>query len=382
MEKLDLTRLKKEDFYDLINLLNGVFSTQNGCKMDFESDYPRIFVPNDRTMSWHLGAKIDGKLCGTAASYPLTYRVGGTDLKISASGNIAVDSTLRGRGIMQSLLNKLDAEDREANFDISYLHGDRFRYRNFGYERCGVEYYFNLTRQMLGKDAPEKHFTYINLRESEEELIKKVFDFYNTQSTYLIRDYESFMPALTTKKRIPLAVISNEKELLAYLTVSPKDHCVSEIFVKDENLFADIVKSYMEKFDTNVLYLGLPAYSPLVKEALRIADRYHAMQPGNFKIYNFKRVVESFMREKCLHEYLPDGIITLDSEIFGKWSIEKKDENICVLPYSGIAQFSLPGYEIYPFLFGTFMPMVNTKSKEYALLKSWFPLPLYCPYLT
>lgn len=36
---------------------------------------------------------------------------------------------------------------------------------------------------------------------------------------------------------------------------------------------------------------------------------------SDIKIFNFKRVVESFMREKAKHEFMPDGKITIDSEI-------------------------------------------------------------------
>ena len=63
-----------------------------------------------------------------------------------------------------------------------------------------AKYYFTLTRQMLGKDAPKRQFKYVDLPMAEEEFVKKVFDFYNTQSTFLLRDYDSFMPALKAKK--------------------------------------------------------------------------------------------------------------------------------------------------------------------------------------
>lgn len=382
MKDLELVRLKKDDFHELVDLLNTVFTAQNGQEMDFEAVFPRIFVPEDETMGWHLGAKVGGKLCGVAASYPLTYRVGGTELKISAGGNVAVDAAMRGRGIMQSILNRLDEEDRAAGFDISYLHGDRFRYRNFGYERCGVECSFTLTRQMLGKDAPRRNFTYVNLCEAEKAFVKQVFDFFNTQKSCTIRDFASFMPAMKAKQRLPLAVLDESGTLIACFSVCPVNNTVGEIFVHDSQLFSDVVKGFMEQYGVSRLRLSLPAYDPLVSQAYDVADRYQIMQPGNFKIFNFKRVVESFMREKMQYTYLPDGVVTINSETLGSWSIEKQNETVSVLPYTGKAQYELPGYTVYPFLFGTLTPQVSTNRKEGELLKAWFPLPLYCPYLT
>lgn len=381
MENLKLERLKKEDFHDTLNLLNTVFSAHNGKEMDFATMFPRIFVAEDKTMGWHIGAKIDGKLCGVAASYPLTYRVGGTDLSLSAGGNVAVDASVRGKGIMQSILNQFDKEDREDGFDICYLHGDRFRYRNFGYERCGVEYSFTLTRQMFGKDAPKRDFEYVDLRCAKEEFIREVFDFYNKQSVCLIRDYADFMPSLKTKGRLPLAVLSEGKEIIAYFTVGD-DGCIGEISIKDEALFSDVIKGYMSKNDVSKLFLSMPSYDPLTNQALKVAERYHVMQPGNFKILNFRRVVESFMREKSLHETLSDGKITIDSEVLGAWSIEKKGDKISVEQYDGEAQYVLPGYTVYPFLFGPLAPKQFSKEYDDELLNAWLPIPLYCPYLT
>ena len=36
VENLELGRLKKEDFNEVVNLLNTVFTQQNGKEMDFE----------------------------------------------------------------------------------------------------------------------------------------------------------------------------------------------------------------------------------------------------------------------------------------------------------------------------------------------------------
>ena len=191
------------------------------------------------------------------------------------------------------------------------------------------------------------------------------------------------MPALTSKGRLPLAVLSEDNELVAYFVVGLKDCCISEIFAKNGSLFSDVIKGYMEQFGITKLFLGLPAYDPLVRQAQKVADRYHVMQPGNFKIFNFKRVVESFMREKAKHEFIPDGEITIDSEIFGAWSIKKIGEEISVDSYEGKAQYILPDYTVYPFLFGTMKPQkCKENSNTEILVNAWFPLPLYCPYLT
>ncbi|MBR2044370.1 MAG: GNAT family N-acetyltransferase [Clostridia bacterium] len=380
--KPELVRLKKEDFKEVVNLLNFVFTVQNGAKTDFESLFPRIFIESEETMGWHVGAKIDGKLCGIAASYPLTYRVGGVDLKVSAGGNVAVDSNFRGQGVMQSILNEIDKQDRENGFDISYLHGDRFRYRNFGYERCGIECSFTILRQMVGKDLPKRKIRFLDLRSQNEALVKDVYKLYNQQSVLIFRDYDSFMLSLTAKGMVPFAVLTEEEKLVGYFCIGMNNFSISEIFIKDTTMFKEIIKNFMQQFNTGRVTLSLPYYDPLTEQAFLYSDRCSIVQPANFKIYNFKRVVESFMKEKMLHETLPDGCITLDSEIFGKWSIKKIGEKVQVEEYSGQAEYVLPEFTVYHFLFGSLTFKEYLKGDKANVVKAWFPLPLYCPYLT
>ncbi len=79
-----------------------------------------------------------------------------------------------------------------------------------------------------------------------------------------------------------------------------------------------------------------------------------------------------------------EGAFTLDSDILGKWRIEKSDSFVTVEPYCGDAEIKLEGDTVYSFLFGTKKPFLgkNISDKTASLIGSWLPLPLYCPYLS
>lgn len=383
MSNLEITRLKKEECSELTEFLNRVFTAQNGYEMHFENLYPRIFKESDRTMNWHLAAKDNGKICGVVASYPFKYHIGDTVLNAAAMGNVAVDTNYRGQGIMQKLMNRMCLENKEEGVDLCYLHGDRWRYRNFGFERCGTEICFNIKASMLREHIVEKKYKFEEIKCEKTVLLKKLFDFYNTQKTYEEREWESFYDAMTAKGHITYVVLSENDIVEGYITVSSGKDTIIEITINNSVDFADVSKAYIEENDFEVIYVTIPEYHAVVAEAFKYADRYVVFQPGNFLVLNFKHVVEAFMCEKCKYTNLPDGIISINSEVFGKWSVRKEENTIEVSPFEGEADFMLEGYSAYQFLFGTLALLdKHNDTKKDALAKAWFPLPLYCPYLS
>ena len=384
MNNLEIGRLKKEDCKELIEFLNHVFTIQNNSEMHFENLYPRIFRPDDKMMGCHLAAKYNGKICGVVATYPFKYHIGGSTLTAGAAGNVAVDSAYRGQGIMQKLMNQIAAESKDAGIDFCYLHGDRWRYRNFGYERCGVEINFHIKASMLRNHTAESRLKLTKLTQDDTALIDSLYNYYKTQRTFEERDKETFYLALTAKGHITYAITSEKGETIGYITVTGGDQSsIIELSLCDTTLFADVLKTFLESAKLEVAYLSIPAYHEAVSEAFKYADRYIVFQPGNFLILNFKSVTEAFMREKAFCDHLPDGVLSIDSEIFGKWQISKCGENISVDPFDGNADFILEGHSVYTFMFGTLPPFGKKGNPEKeALAKAWFPLPLYGPYLS
>ncbi len=373
---MEIVRLKKEDCNNAADFLNEVFTLQNGREMDIKGGNPRIFKEDNKTMGYHLAAKENGKICGIAGAYPFVYSLPEADLKIAAIENVAVDISCRGKGIMQKLLNQLSNEKTVTESDMCHLMGDRRRYRNFGFERCGAVYCFDFTRSMLGKEPPERHFDYIDLSQ-HKELLKEVYEIYSSQKAYIVKDFDEFYLSLTSKGNIPYAIADVNKNAVGMCCADSSGLEFSELAFSDNEIFVDALKCYIDKFKKKKLAINLPAYHELFELAFSHAERYLVMQPGCFKINNFKKVTEAFMKLKCKYEYMPDGEITIASEPFGKWSIEKRGSAVNVSEYKGIAQYEFPGFSVYSFLFGTIPPIAKGAGDELA--KAWFPLPLYCP---
>lgn len=382
MNGIEIARLKKDDCKEVVEFLNRVFTQQNGREMHFEKMYPRIFKEDDNTMQCHIAAKKDGKICGVAASYPFKYHIGNTTLNVAAMGNVAVDEKMRGQGIMQELLKRACEKNKADGIDLCYLHGDRWRYRHFGFERCGKEICFHIKNSILRDFSVKKHYAFCLLKENNAQLLEEFYEFYNTQRTYEERAKETFYQAMTAKGHMTYIIKNGENGICGYITLGDDNSSVVEIYLENEESFYDVIKTFLTENSLETLYVNLSEFHPLTRKAEAVSDRYLVFQPGNFLILDLKKVTEAFMYEKCTYENLPDGVLKIDSDIFGKQKAVKKGEKITVEPFEGEADFTFKGYDIYKFLFGTLPAYGLPDNEKGALAKKWFPLPMYCPYLS
>ena len=370
--------LNSSDYTEIIEYLNNVFSETNGREMNFKKSFPRVFKELDENMSWHYAVKENGKICGTAASYPLTYSVGEEVLHLAACGNVAVSSDYRNQGIMQLLMNQLVKELPEKGFDIAYLHGYRTRYRTFGFERCGVEYIFQFNKPKQF----ENKFSFSDLREESSDTIDFIQSVARNQKSGILRKNEDLIDALCAQMRTPYVIKNKNNEIVGSFSASINNKQITELCLTDSNLFNQVIQSFLVSFNLDQVFMGIPAFEyEFVTSAMELADRYQIVQPGNFLILNFEKIVRTFLKAKSKYTYLAEGTMIIDSEIFGKWKISYFDGTVTVEKTEEPAQIVFPGYTVYPFIFGTASP-INVDKSIAVLASSWFPLPLYCPYLS
>ena len=376
----NVERLKASDSDEIVSFLNKVFYDHNCTQMDFVKKFPRIFKPVDENMNWHYAVKDQGEICGTAASYPLEYFVGDEVLKISAGGNVAVSSDHRNMGIMQVLMNKIGEDLVSEGFDIAYLHGDRVRYRTFGFERCGVEYSFSFVR-------PKKHyneFSFCKLCDEPAETVALLHEISKNQISGLTRKTDDVTDALSAQMRTPYVIKDAEKNIVGFMSVNIQDKHIAELSLTDKSIFKKVITDFMYFADLDRAVMGTPEYEyEIVNQSIQLADRYQIIQPGNFRIINFEKTVRVFMKAKSKYIPLLNGSMIIDSEIFGKWEIHHENGDISVVNTDKNADIYLPGYSVYPFLFGTSQPINPEVESDIAIISaSWFPIPLYCPYLS
>ncbi len=366
-----IERMTAKDFDECLELLSSAFNKED--KNAFQIMFPRLMHPTDEAMRAHHCIKENGKIVGMAASYPLTLKYGEDSLLVCGSGNIAVDDSCRGKGYMSQLLNHTAQEDAKEGFAFSYFHGNEARYRRFGYHKCGVQCSFDINIRFFEADLDISGVTFENLLEQNDEILKKAYELYKTQY-HFERDFADYKLALPSNGSTNLAVFKNG-EFIGYIV---QVDYIKNIYLFDLDDFAVVMKAYLQFKNTATLVYVVPDTEfEMMRVALKYSETYKMWPPANFRIYDFKKTVEFFLKVK-LHNQPMNGSFTVDSDIFGKWRIAVENGVPTVESFNGKADFTLKGLDIYDFLFGgndAFRP--NLTMQATAIL----PIPIYCPYL-
>ena len=279
---MEIKILSCEHFYELRDLLDGVFSRSYGRETKFIELFPRLFsAPNAYVTSSHLGAFIDGRLVGTAAMYPLDYVVGGVPIRLIANGNVAVHEDYRKRGVMTQLLHAVN-DACDVCGDLGYLHGNPVRYGRVGYIGGGIQY--TLTFDPAGSDS----YTFEKMLPEECAELRKLSE---TKCDYIRRKTpEDFYLALHSGNREAVTVHDRRGNAAGYLSLN-----LSNAFVEE---FAFTEAAETEIFRTLAYRLGRP-----VQVRLSGYDKTALERCGNdAKIENSQPALFRMIRPEQLKE--------------------------------------------------------------------------------
>ena len=221
---MEIRIVAPHEFYELRDLLTGVFSRSNGRETDFSRLFPRIFAaPNTYATSSHIGAFEDGKLVGTAAMYPLDYVIGTQHIRLMGNGNVAVHEDYRNRGIMSAILQAINTACDQVG-DLGYLHGNPIRYGRVGYVGGGTEYL--LTFQPEGRAIYQ--FTPMTADDVPLQQARS-----ECRCDYIKRRPEDFILALRSGYREAITVRDENGTSVGYLSLNRATGAVEEFAFDD-----------------------------------------------------------------------------------------------------------------------------------------------------
>ena len=108
-----IVQLTAADYGEAMDLLNYAFSFSHGPH-DFPSLLPKIYRPTEELMSCNYAIRRDGRLVAAVGIFPLTWHVGGAELRVACIGGVSTHPQYRGRGLMRALMRHCVAESRQA----------------------------------------------------------------------------------------------------------------------------------------------------------------------------------------------------------------------------------------------------------------------------
>ena len=376
---MEITRLKKGNYDELISLLNEVFSKHNNKEMNFEKDLPKMCVRDDEHMQKHFGIFESGKLVAAIGVYPLPLHIMGERLLFSTVGNVATHPDYEGRGYMTALLECAMKELERLGADASRLGGLRQRYNRYGYETCGSVYSVAFTGKNRKNKFPEfgDGITFRKIGRSDVDLLKRARELQGNGKVAVERgegnDYFDVYTSITAWQNVPYAAIKDER-VIGYLCVNARGNTLAECFAESTEAMAEMICAWQKQCEATVYFSLFPHDIETVRLFASRAESMTVKPPCHFKIINWQRVVSAFMKLKASYTDMQEGELKIGIKDYGVLRLYVKHGAVGCERTDDEADLTLNSLEASRYLFGPLPPEATADAGNLA--HSWFPLPL------
>jgi predicted acetyltransferase len=374
---MEIRRLKKENYDELISLLNLVFSKQNGCEMDFEKELPNMCVRDDAHMRKHIGLFSDGKLVSVVGVYPLPTKVLDKEINFCTVGNVATHPDYEGHGYMNILLNRAMEIVKEEKYDICRLGGDRARYLRFGFELCGGNYSYYITpkntkKSLLGGYGQNTRA--VEIFSNDEKSLTFAREVYHQNKVSVLRnDNDVMYRVMTAWKNTPYLVTKNDKPI-GYFALASNKKEVSEAYAINKESYLDTVVA-ISNYLNDGFSIALSQHDiDLIREINKCAEYMSIQIPSNFNVVNFEKVIDAYIKLKASYTCLAQGSVAISIKDYGKIKIFANENDCGCVKFDGECDFELSKPDATRFIFGMHPSVSVIEPNLFA--EANFPLPL------
>ena len=375
---MEIVQLKKENYDELIDLLNFAF-TKNGKRPDFEKNLPKMCIRDDEHMGQHYGIYEDGVLAAVIGVYLLPAYIGGESVIFSTVGNVATRPGYEGRGYMSALFSFSMEKLSALGADASRLGGLRHRYNRYGYEAAGTRYKFSLTShnvksyfadiisgvefKMIERTDKDTLLSAKKMQESTGFFVKRG-EGDNTDDVYF---------SMVAWQNVPYAAMRDGK-MIGYVSVSPDGAEIAESYAESTEALAATIAAWQARVEMTVKFIIQPHQLNEVRLFSSVCESFEIASPNRFKIISWEKIVGALMRLKASYTNLSEGELTLNIEGFGGLRLFVSDGEIGCEKYHGECEISLSSAAASRYLFGPLPP--ETVASVSPAAASWLPLPL------
>lgn len=372
---------EKGDHEEIIDFANYVFS-HSAERVDFPSILPKLYKKEYDMTSHHYLVKEDGKIKAMVGSFPLKLDVFETELKIRGIGTVAVHPYARSKGYMKELMEHAIQDMEQGEVDMSILSGRRQRYENFGYAKVGTKVQFSVKNYnisyVLGKDY---NFPYklIRVDRRDTEILDAAYTLHSQQKTRFLRERDKFFDICSSWESEMISIY--EKDVFkGYILCSKNKLTIPEIVLEDETILKQVIAQFIIQYDLEEVSLSIGAYeTQKIKLLKEISESCTISSPCNFRVFNFQRVLDAFLKVKANYETLIDGELILGIKEKGNYKIQVEKNQVNVVATNETADLELTYFEAMTLCFDPMSHYISAGSNVDRLLNAYFPLSLYVP---
>ena len=369
---------KKEEFNQVLILVNYVFRKHIGIEHNMGKWYPLLF--NEDNLENMRIIIEDNKPVSHIGISECEITIYGCRTKIGSIGSVCTYPEYRKRGLATLLLEdsmrKLDKDE----VDIMLVSGGRGLYKRASCVEAGRVYNFKIFQNEIGKLNNQE----VEILPYKEENLEDMVKVYQRESVRFFRSLEYFERILNTgaamDRKAEILTIQKADELLGYLAVQlpekGKGKKVSKIaeYSGVRGAIVEAVKCIFDRYNLQELNFNIPFYDEELIYMFKKMGFKSAMVniPGTIKIINFPRLMKRF------HPYIEERLGKKKADLL---KFSQQDDKFTIR--FNQEQFNTDASKLAQIVFGTYnereREMIPKEGKMAKVLRTIFPLPFIWP---
>lgn len=375
-------RLTVEQFDELIDTLNEVFSEH--APHDFRRLIPAIYRPTPEHAGHNLIIRRDGCIAAIVGVFPIEWRIGNRTLRVAGIGGVATRLAYRGQGLMRTLMHAAIEQIQRDGYHLSYLGGQRQRYRYYGWECAGTALRMRLTQDNLHHALPADSLPRLTLCPMSENpaLLDQVAALHQSQSTYCVRPRDVLADYLHQWHRQAWVACDEADKIRGYVVGRKEGGTVTELVGEDAPATLATAAAW-------VMMVGNDEFlvPSLIDDRLRavdaVAEQTTIQSSGNWRIFDWPATISALLAARHAASPLPQGEVTIhitDRQTTLGLTVDEHQCACQTMAPGAPADLSIDSLKATRLLFGPVPPhIVADLPVSAAILSAWCPLPLAIP---
>ncbi len=379
-----------KDAEEILDFANMVFSMSSGS-IDFRRTLPKAYLAKRAMMPTHHLMKEDGRIKALIDVYPGELKLGQESLSYGYIGTVSVHPRARSKGYMIELMKRAEDQLRCDGADFILLDGNRHRYQHYGFEKAGMKYCFNVTRDSIRhyvnshvQECGQKDKIYFEFVDSvEHEAVDVMYELYQKRHVTARHDKEEFYLCLCGWEANTYAVMLDD-ECIGYMNTTAEDDNVYEFALMDMLQLPEVIWAFMQEMEPHELAVNVGMDEVEEISILdELSDYYTLNMSHQMKILNYESVLRFLLMWKQQAEgELCDGSYVIGvADIQTNYRLMIKNGVVCVQQTADEADVVYSALELIRALTTSYY-FHEVRKKGSPLRKApqgWFPLPFYLP---
>lgn len=375
---MPVERLHEKDYEDFITFADRVFS-QELIRIHFQEDLPMCFGPDEEHMRRQYVFRDDtGRIRSAVGVIPYTYRIGNEVFSAKTFTNVCTDYRWMGKGCMRAIMERVFADLKEDGTDLVVLHGNRERYRYFGFEAAGISETADFQAwniHNLEKQGVKFDFTFRKLSPEDKEAVRYCLRLYEREPEGYVRTEENFMDFMGLWKGETWLALSPEGKPRGYLNRAW--HSLRELEAEEPDEAVRIVNSFLRFTGEEHMDVHFSPFDPSAQRLRDAAEYVTLGQTTRLALLRPERFLRAAMELKLRRGvWMPEGELVLASP-GEKLLFSVRGGEVSVTRTEREAELTLSRGDWTSLLLGPCSPVLPTCADVLRERSAWFPLPFH-----